>query len=173
MVNIAWLLREPFCNWKVKVQRRTLTLNMQQGHNSHLPQWSDISRETTCMFIKKHFCLTVFFALECKSRHPYFSHYHYPLFHRQILFHGQVSARSVRCTVFSTNLTPIFVYFTELSWLIATFFTVTACSKGGCVSWTIRSIWIRSVVLLKYVKGFPSLCCGYFKTRSTLGYESH
>lgn len=58
------------------------------------------------------------------------------------------------------------------AWLIATFFTVTACSKGGRVSWTIRSIWIRSVVLLKYVKGFPSLCCGYFKTRGTLGHKS-
>lgn len=73
---------------------------------------------------------------------------------------------------FSTNLTPIFVYFTQLPWLIATFFTVTACSMGGRVSWTIRSIWIRSVVLLKYVKGFPSLCCGYFKTCSTIGYRS-
>lgn len=71
---------------------------------------------------------------------------------------------------FSTNLTPIFVYFTGLSWLIATFFTVTACSKGGRVSWTIRSIWIRSVVSLKCVKGFPFLCCGYFKP-STLGYK--
>lgn len=53
-----------------------------------------------------------------------------------------------------TNLTPIFVYFTQLSWLIATYFTVTACGEGGCVSWTITTIWIRSVVLQKYVKGF-------------------
>lgn len=58
----------------------------------------------------------------------------------------------------SNLLTPMHVYFTELPWLIATFFTVTACSKGGLVSWTIRSIWIRSVLLLKYVKGFFPLC---------------
>lgn len=47
-----------------------------------------------------------------------------------------------------------------------------ACSKVGHVSWTIRSIWSRSVVLVEYVRGFPSLCCGYFKTLSELEYKS-
>lgn len=49
----------------------------------------------------------------------------------------------------------------------------TACSAVGRVSLTIRSIWNRCVVLLKCVKGFLSLCCGYFETFSKLGYKSH
>lgn len=76
--------------------------------------------------------------------------------------------------------TPILVHFTELSWLIATFFFFfffnchsTACSVVGRVSLTITSIWNRCAALLQYAKSSPPLCCGYFEIGGELGYKSH
>lgn len=163
-----------------------------QGHNSYPLRCSDISGETSSLYAclmsikKKVFFFLYFFTLLRANRKVHISYFY--LWQINIFFFFSVEARWEPATPpftgkyffmdkfqhdpwgapFSTNLTSIFVYFTGLSWLIATFFTVTACSKGGRVSWTIRSIW--SVVLLKCVKGFPFLCCGYFKP-STLGYK--
>lgn len=88
----------------------------------------------------------------------------------------RVSTGAVGCT---SSPPPLWCIYRAvlIDWLqhffLSFFFFNFHSTVAGRVSLTIRSIWNRYEAPLKYAKGLPPLCCGYFEIFGKLGYKSH
>lgn len=81
---------------------------------------------------------------------------------------------------FFSTVARISVYFTELPWLIATFFIFFSpplsnhCLQSGgmCFLNNHEHLELKCCLAEVCQRFFPSLCCGYFKNLCKLGYKS-